>query len=224
MVWPFTRPKFTFLLLLFVSNHLLFFSSLPPSPTHSGAYLLMSAGMIIVAYLGIIPLTYTLPYLAYTLLFTFICTHAILSWSFPLSLGSGSNLITHDYNSFPFLFTFLYLLIAALLTLRSSTPPIGHRCLLIIYPSQTHIVTLFCLIPHIPLLLPVFYPGPQIYLSLTFLSQIIHLYPPPTPLYPTPVPHPYTLPPSHNHTLYYTSTVAMRSRALLIWYSPPLYT
>lgn len=87
---------------------------------HSGAYLLLSAVLVVLAFLGVVPLKQTLVYLAYAVLFTFICTNALLSWAFPLSLGSGG--LTHDYHSFPFLFTFLYILLASLITLRPSVP------------------------------------------------------------------------------------------------------
>ena len=92
---------------------------LSSSVEHPAIFLIISIILSCLAMIKVIPLQNFFMCIAYSTLFAFISTKAMINWVFPLSLGVDM-VVTHDLQSFPFIYLYISKLFLSLTIVCSS--------------------------------------------------------------------------------------------------------
>ena len=92
---------------------------LSSSVEHPAIFLIISIILSCLAMIKVIPLQNFFMCIAYSILFAFISTKAMINWVFPLSLGVDM-VVTHDLQSFPFIYLYISKLFLSLTIVCSS--------------------------------------------------------------------------------------------------------
>jgi len=92
---------------------------LSSSVEHPAIFLIISIILSCLAMIKVIPLQNFFICIAYSILFAFISTKAMINWVFPLSLGVDM-VVTHDLQSFPFIYLYISKLFLSLTIVCSS--------------------------------------------------------------------------------------------------------